>query len=214
MANRNWLSQKLYQMEAYPVMVSCTFTVDSTAPAGVTNLTGGTVQAVYMNSSAPSGGTPWPADGVIQVRLQDNYSKLLGLTASIQEPTDGTGVQVVAVQEPYVITLLGNTTLAEWQAVGLPEGVVPAVGVCFIASTNGTIQGTGEVQPLLPCDAPEISILGNANANLQRLNSAVNGGAILTLASRAAGVRTKLVDGTVVRLNMYLSNSSVQVQGQ
>ena len=214
MANRNWLSQKLYQMEAYPVLVSCTFTVDSTAPAGVTNLTGGTVQAVYMNSSAPSSANPNPVAGVIQIRLQDNYSKLLGVSAMVQEPPSGTPLTSVSLGVPYLITSVGTTTLAQWQAKGLPAGVTPAVGVMFIATAAGALGGTGEVQTGLDVQAPEISLAGVANANLQRSNSMVNGGAILTLITRAAGSVTALRDGTVVRVNMLLSNSSVQVQGQ
>ena len=214
MANRNWLSQKLYQMEAYPVLVSCTFTVDSAAPAGVTDLSGGTVQAVWMNSGAPSAANPNPVAGVIQIRLQDNYSKLLGMSASVQEPTSGVPLVAVSAGVPYVISSLGTTTLAQWQAVGLPAGQVPAVGVCFVATATQAIGGTGEVQTGLDVQAPEISVAGVANANLQRQSSMVNGGAILTLISRAAGAVTALRDGTVVRVNMLLSNSSVQVNGQ
>lgn len=214
MANRNWLSQKLYQMEAYPVLVSCTFTVDSTAPAGVTGLTGGTVQNVWMNSSSPSASNPNPVASVMQIRLQDNYSKLLGLSVSLQEATSGTPLTSVSLGVPYVITSLGTTSLAQWQAKGLPAGVVPAVGVCFVATAAGALGGTGEVQTCLDVQGPEISILGNANANLQNSNSSVNGGAILNLISRASGSPTALRNGTVVRVNMLLSNSSVQVNGQ
>ncbi len=214
MANRNWLSQKMYQMEAYPVLVSCTFTVDPTSASGVSNLTGGAVKAVYMNANTPSGGNPDPVAGVIQVRLQDNYSKLLGLSAVVQEPTSGTPLTSVSLGVPYVITLVGTTTLAQWQAKGLPAGVTPAVGVCFVATAAGALGGTGEVQTGLDCQAPEISVAGVANANLQNSNSPVNGGAVLTLITRAAGAVTALRTGTVVRINMYLSNSSVTVQGQ
>lgn len=214
MANRNWLSNKMYQMEAYPVLVSCTFTVDPTSGSGVSNLTGGAVKAVYMNATTPSSGNPDPVSGVIQVRLADNYSKLLGLSAVVQEPTSGTPLTSVSLGVPYIITSLGTTTLAQWQAKGLPVGVVPAVGVCFVATAAGALGGTGEVQTGLDCQAPEISVAGVANSNLQNSNSMVNGGAILTLITRAAGVVTALRTGTVVRLNMYLSNSSVTVNGQ
>lgn len=201
-------------MEAYPVLVSCTFTVDSAAPAGVSNLTGGTVQNVWMHSAAPSASNPNPVASVMQVRLQDNYSKLLGLSVSLQEAASGIDLAATVAGTPYVITTLGSTSLAQWQAVGLPAGVAPAVGVCFVATATQAIGGTGKVQTSVDCQAPEVSILGNANANLQRANQMVNGGAILTLISRAAGAPVALRNGTVVRLNMLLSNSSVQVQGQ
>ena len=214
MANRNWLSNKMYQMEAYPVLVSCTFQVDPTSPEGVSNLTGGTVKAVYMESSSPSSANPNPVAGVIQVRLQDNYSKLLGVSVMCQEAASGTPLTSVTQGVPYLITSLGTTTLADWQSIGLPVGVTPAAGVMFIATSSVAITGTGEVQTGLDVQAPEIALAGVANANLQNSNSPVNGGAILTLVSRAAGSVTALRPGTVVRVNMYLSNSSVTVQGQ
>lgn len=214
MANRNWLSQKMYQMEAYPVLVSCTFTVDPTSGTGVSNLTGGAVKAVYMNATTPSSENPDPVAGVIQIRLQDNYSKVLGMMASVQEPLSGTPLTSVSLGVPYAITSLGTTTLAQWQAKGLPAGVTPAVGVMFVATAAGAIGGTGEVQTGQDVQAPEISMAGVVNANLQNSNQAVNGGAIVTLITRASGVVTALRTGTVVRVNLYLSNSSVTVQGQ
>lgn len=214
MANRNWLSNKMYQMEAYPVLVSATFTVDSTAPAGVTSLAGGTVKAVWMHSSAPSASNPNPVAGVIQIRLQDNYSKLLGMSVCLQEPLSGTPLTSVSLGVPYAITSVGTTTLAQWQAKGLPVGVTPAVGVMFVATAAGALGGTGEVQTGLDVQAPEVSVAGVANANLQNSNSPVNGGAIVNLITRASGAVTALRDGTVVRVNLYLSNSSVTVNGQ
>jgi len=214
MANRNWLSQKMYQMEAYPVLVSCTFVVDNTAAAGVSNLTGGTVQNVWMNSVAAGGGNPNPVAGVIQINLQDNYSKLLGMSVAVAEPTSGAPLAAVVAGVPYVITALGTTSLAQWQAVGLPVGVTPAVGQCFVATATQAIGGTGSVETGVDVAAPEVSLAGDPNTMLQKSNSAVNGGAQFVLITRAAGAVTALTNGTKVRVNLYLSNSSVQVQGQ
>lgn len=214
MANRNWLSNKMYQMEAYPVLVSCTFTVDNTAGAGITSLTGGAVKSVYMHSLAPSSSNPNPAASCIQIQLQDNYSKLLGLNVALQEPTSGIDLNAVVSGTPYVITTLGTTTLAQWQAVGLPAGVVPAVGVAFVATATAGLGGTGKVQVCVQCDVDSVEILGNPNTTLALTNSAVNGGAILQLICRKAGAPQALPNGSVVRVNMYLSNSSVTVQGQ
>lgn len=214
MANRNWLSNKMYQMEAYPVLVSCTFTVDNTAGAGVSSLAGGTVQSVYMNSVAPSSGNPNPAASCIQIQLQDNYSKLLGLCVSLQEPTSGVPLVATTAGTPYVITSLGTTSLAQWQAVGLPQGVTPAVGVAFVATATQAIGGTGEVQTCNGCDVDSVELLGDPNQTLALSNSAVNGGALLQLICRKAGAPQALPNGSVVRVNMYLSNSSVTVNGQ
>lgn len=214
MANRNWLSNKMYQMEAYPVLVSCTFTVDNTSGTGISGLAGGTVQSVYMNSVAPSSGHPNPAASCIQIQLQDNYNKLLGLCVSLQEPTSGVPLAAVVSGTPYVITLLGTTSLAQWQAVGLPQGVTPAVGVAFVATATQAIGGTGAVQTCNGCDVDSVELLGDPNQTLALSNSAVNGGAILQLICRKAGAPQALPNGSVVRVNMYLSNSSVTVNGQ
>lgn len=214
MANRNWLSNKMYQMEAYPVLVSCTFVVDNTNAAGVSNLTGGTVQNVWMNSVAAGGGNPNPVAGVIQVNLQDNYSKLLGMSVSVAEPTSGVNLNAVSVGVPYVISVLGTTTTAQWQAVGLPVGVTPALGQCFVATVTGPLTGTGRVQTGVSVAAPDVALAGDPNAMLQKSDSAVNGGAQFVLITRSAGAPVALTNGTKVRVNLYLSNSSVTVNGQ
>lgn len=201
-------------MEAYPVLVSCTFEVDNTAGAGVKNLAGGTVKSVYMNSVAPSSSNPNPAASCIQIQLQDNYSKLLGMCVSLQEPTSGVPLVATVAGTPYVITSLGTTSLAQWQAKGLPVGLTPAVGVAFVATANGALGGTGEVQTCNGVDVDSVELLGNPNASLVLGDSAVNGGALIQLIGRKAGAPAVMPNGTVVRVNLYLSNSSVTVNGQ
>lgn len=201
-------------MEAYPVLVSCTFTVNNATGTGISGLAGGTVKSVYMNSLAPSAGHPNPAASCIQIQLQDNYSKLLGLNVSLQEPTSGIDLNATVSGTPYVITTLGTTSLAQWQAVGLPQGVTPAVGVAFVATATQALGGTGKVQTCNPCDVDSVELIGDPNQTLALSNSAVNGGAILQLICRKAGAPQALPNGAVVRVNMYLSNSSVTVQGQ
>lgn len=214
MANRNWLSNKMYQMEAYPVLVSCTFTVDNTAGAGISSLAGGAVKSVYMNSLAPAAGNPNPAASCIQIQLQDNYNKMLGMCVSLQEPTSGVPLVAVNAGTPYVITSLGTTSLAQWQAAGLPVGVVPAVGAAFVATATQALGGTGEVQTCNGCDVDSVEMLGDPNQTLALSDSAVNGGALVQLICRKAGAPQALPNGAVVRVNLYLSNSSVTVNGQ
>ena len=201
-------------MEAYPVLVSCTFTVNNTAGAGVTGLAGGTVKSVYMNSLAPAAGNPNPAASCIQIQLQDNYNKLLGLNVSLQEPTSGVNLNATVAGTSYVISIVGTTTLAQWRSAGLPAGVTPAVGVAFVATATAPLVGTGRVQTSNGCDVDSVELLGDPNQTLALSNSAVNGGAILQLICRKAGAPQALPNGSVVRVNMYLSNSSVTVQGQ
>ena len=218
MANRNWMSNKLYQMEAYPVLLTCNFVVDSTNGngLGIRSLKGGAVKSVYMNTSAtPAAGNPNPEAGVILVQLQDNYSRaLLGMNAIVSK-TDGSNQTSTTAGRASVITVLGTATLAQWQAVGLPVGVTPAVGVCFVASASASIGGSAAVQRPLGSGVATIETCGDPNLSLSLANSQVNGGAVLVVQClNGSNTRVAPADGSVVSLGFYLSNSSVTVQGQ
>lgn len=213
MANRNWLSNKMYQMEAYPVLVSCTFTVDNTNGAGVTSLKGGGVKAVYMNATSPSAANPNPAAGVIQIELQDNYNGLLGVWSCLEGPVTGANLTTVTAGVVYQITAVGTTTEAQWAARGLPAGLVASVGDVFVCNSSGALGGTGTVKAMAAPGIDAVDLLSD-NANISRLNNTVNGGGIVILAARNAGVLTAPAAGSIIRVNMYLSNSSVTVQGQ
>ena len=218
MANRNWLSNKLYQMEAYPVLVSCNFVVDEANGngLGIRNLKGGGVKNVYMKTSAtPAAGNPNPEDGIIMIELQDNYNRLLGGFASAVSPLDGSSQTSTTAGDICVIVSLGTATLAQWQAAGLPVGVTPAVGVAFVATATGTIGGSAAVQGVGASGAVSLETCGNTNLSLARSNSPVNGGGLVYLqALDSAGAKVAPADETVVAVSLYLSNSSVTVQGQ
>lgn len=224
MANRNFLSNKLYQLEAYPVLLSCLFTVAAadTGGLGITNLNGAGIKSVFMHtSSTPAGGNPNPASGIIQVQLQDNYSRLLGVMSAVAAPTTGSALTSVTANVLYVINALGTATLAQFQAKGLPVGVTPTVGQAFIATATGTIGGSASVKVSSVSGISDIELVGIPNTNLQNANSPVNGGGIVMLqclaptnSSTTTPIATAPADGTIIRLDFYLSNSSVTVQGQ
>jgi hypothetical protein len=218
MANRNWLSNKLYQMEAYPVLVSCNFVVDSTNVngLGIKFLKGGAVKNVYMKTSAtPAAGNPNPETGIIMIELQDNYNRLLGGFASAVSPLDGSTQTSTTAGDISVIVSLGTATLAQWQARGLPVGVTPAVGVAFVATTSGSIGGSAAIQGVGVSGAVSLETCGNTNLSLSRPNSIVTGGGLVYLqALDSAGAKVAPANGTVVSVSLYLSNSSVTVQGQ
>ncbi len=263
MANRRYTSQFLYQFEAMPVLLSCNFVVDSTNALGITSLKGGGIKNVFMHTSTtPSGGNPNPEAGVIMVQLQDNYSKLLSQTSGVIAALDGSGQTSTTAGRASVITVLGTATLAQWQTRGLPVGVTPAVGVCFIATTTGAIGGSAQVQRPLASNIAAIEACGSPAQSMALTQSAVNGGSIIilqTLAPSAAAatftgaalathdhsippgtdgaggttgatsagtpagtisaaamsmVRTAPTNGSIISLDLYLSNSSVTQQGQ
>ncbi len=145
MANRNWASGgKIYSMRVKPVQLDCEFTVDNTSPSGVSNLKGPAVKAVFMDAGAsPSALNPNPAAGTILVQLQDAYNQVLAVEHSIISPLAGSPSTATVSGKASVITTLGTATAAQaaadLQAVGLPIGIVPAIGVSFIATATATI---------------------------------------------------------------------------
>lgn len=189
MANRNFLSNKLYQLEAYPVLLSCNFVVDSTNGngLGIRSLKGPGIRNVFMHtSSTPGRGNgnylnPNPVAGAIWVQLQDNYNKYLAGFSGFVETVSGTALTAVAANTSYVITALGTATLAQWVAKGVPVGVTPAVGVAFTATATGTIGGSAAVQTAKNSGTDVIEIFGDPNTTLSLVNSPVNGGAIFLM---------------------------------
>jgi hypothetical protein len=47
-----------------------------------------------------------------------------------------------------VITVLGTSTTADFNAIGVPTNITPAVGVSFLATSTGAGLGNGQVQAL------------------------------------------------------------------
>lgn len=201
-------------------LIDCQFTVDSTSASGISSLKGGLVPAVYMHSGSPSASNPNPAAGYAIVQLGDNFNGLYECTAQIQSPNSGSNLLVASagltVGLVYVITVLGTTTTANWHALGVPAGVTPAVGVAFVAQLTSTT-GTGAVQ--VPATAgsavDSIEIAGNPNVTLASSNPAQGAGYYPYIVFRfmANLAIATPADGTIVRLGMLLSNSSVQVGG-
>lgn len=218
----NYPNNKLYQYEAYPVLLSCQFTV---APAdagglGITSLKGSGIANVFMHTSVSPGTgnysqvNPNPADGIIKVQLTNNFNKCLSVLHSVIAPNSGTPLTAVTAGLTYVITSLGTATVAQWVAKGVPVGMTPAVGLAFVATATGTIGGSAQVQVPISAGIDSIELVGNPNSSLQNSNLYLNLGGQLILQSLLSGARTAANVGSVISLNFYLSNSSVQVNGQ
>jgi hypothetical protein len=185
MANRRD-NQFLWNPHNRATLLDCSFVVNSTDTAGL-GITGlnasGRIASVYMHTSATAAaGNPNPQSGIIVVNLDDNYNRFLSHSASISAPLSGSsisisGSSVLSVGNIYVITALGTSTQANWEAVGLPASVTAAVGVSFIASVTGGGTGTGTVQA--PAAAASgvnhIEVIGDPN--LMNSNGAYVAGA-------------------------------------
>lgn len=240
MANRNFANGRaIYIPHVKPVLIDCNFIVDSTNGngLGIRSLKGPMVQNVFMNTSAtPANGNtnpatpgisvlnPNPASGVIVVQLQDNYNRSLSGGFSIVSPASGSDVKIdnsaMTAGKAYIITTLGNATAAKWIAIGVPKGVTPAVGVAFIAASNGGAGNTltSRVQEAASAGSSvaSIEIVGDPNLSIAPNLSAAQGfGAQLILECRDyAGALVAPAAGSVISLSLYLSDSSIQVQGE
>jgi hypothetical protein len=226
MANRKYTSQFLYSFEAMPVLLSCSFVVASADAGGlgITSLEGEGLSRVYMHTSAtPAAGNPNPASGIIQVNLSDSYSRLLNLDAAVIQPLLGSPTTSTTANVVNVISVLGTATLAQWQARGLPVGVVPAVGVSFIASATGVIGGSATVDLLATAGSniTNIELVPNTRLNvsarvplIDRQAAGSQAGGYVLLRCMKNSALTAPADGSIIKLSFLLSNSSVTVKGQ
>lgn len=229
MANRNFASAgKIYSMHVMPVKIDCNFQVAAadTGGLGITSLKGPLVQAVYMHTSAtPATLNPNPASGTIVVQLQDNYSRAYSVKASIlQSPNSGSDVKIdnsaMTAGVAYTITTLGDATAAKWHTIGVPAGVTPAVGVSFIAASNGgagnALTSRVQISAAAGAGIASVEVIGSVNASIAPDPTVNQGyGAQLILQCRDyAGAIAAPADGTIIAVEMYLSNSSVTVAGE
>lgn len=224
MANRNFPNNKLYQFEIMPVLLNCNFVVDSANGNGfgVRSLKGSGISRVYMHtSSTPATGSPNPAAGVIIVQFEDRYNGYLAGFSGQVSSTTGSALTTPVAHVPNTIASLGTTTLAQWQASGLPAGIVPAVGVTFVPASAVAIGGTGTVilsgssgiDHIEVCGDPNTTIISPIPLQLQQAAGSMVGGEMV-LQCLLNTTRTAPNDGTVVGLSFLLSNSSVQLKGE
>lgn len=268
MANRNYASGgKIYSMHVKPVLIDCSFTVAATNGIGITNLKGPLVQNVFMHTSTtPAAGNvnpstpniaitnPNPANGYIVIQLQEQYQRILGMEYSIQSPNSGSDVKIdnsaMTAGVAYVITTLGNATAAKWAAIGVPAGVTPAVGVSFIAASNGgagnTLTSRVQTAAVDGSGVDDIEIVGNPDVSIAPSILAQGFGSQIILACRSSlvtmasytpagtndggtppiftgtpatltgtvsGAVAAPAAGSVIRLQLYVSDSSVIVAG-
>lgn len=224
MANRNFISGgRIYSMHVSPVMIDLNFQVDDTNALGITNLKGPTVEAVYMHSDHMSPAKTI-ADGTILIQLQDNYNRIFGMTSSIISPNSGSDVKIdnsaMTAGVGYTITTLGDATTAKWQSIGVPVGVTPAVGVNFIALTNGgagnTLTSRVQTSAAAGSGVATIEMLKNPNADIAPAQNVGQGfGAQFILQCRDyAGALVAPANGSIINVTLYLGNSSVTVAGE
>ncbi len=223
MANRNFSSGgKIYSMHTMPVLLDCNFIVDDSTTIGITSLKGPMIAAVQMNSAHATPATRNPAVGTIVIDLTDKFNRqFMNVKGMIQSPNSGSDVKIdnsaMTAGVAYTITTLGDATAAKWHTIGVPAGVTPAVGVSFIALTNG---GTGntltsKVQATATNGSlvASIEVVGDPNLSIAPIGNA-NGAQLILQCYDYAGAKVAPAAGSKISIMMYLSNSSVTTAGE
>lgn len=188
--------------------------LDVKVPIGATGAVGTLVGGAGILSVARN------AAGVYQINLVDSYNKYLGLMASIESPNSGSSILVASAGTTsgttYIITIVGTTTAAGWQSLGLPIGIIPAVGVAFKATATTTATGTGAVQVQSVSGISCIEALGSPTTTINVSGSSgllANPYLILqTLGATDATTTTLIpkdpVSGSSLKIVLYFSDAS------
>lgn len=186
-------------------------------------------QSITTGDSAATIGT---ALAVTIAALPSGISGVFSFTAAgtttVTVTSTGTGLQfnggpadgVIPTGFTFALTKY-TTNTKDWQGVGLPPGVVPKVGVGFVATAAGYTTGgasSGQVKALSVSGISAVEILGDPNFSLAPIpmgGSPNSGGLILVqflapaFTGSALGNHTHtlnlkngaVVDGTTTRVN-------------
>lgn len=228
MANRRF-TQFFYTFHKQTVQLDLQFIVDADDAAGfgVTDFYGPGVQSVLMKTSGTPAGAVNPDTGIINVSLQDNYSRLLGFEWSAAPTVTGSPINisdstVMTVGRPYQITTLGTTTAAQWVTAGVPVGTTPAVGVVYMSAITGAGTGTGTVTAIGVTNFNQIALVGaNASQAIGSSKAAIAGlsdGSYLlfkilgpTNSSTTTPIPVAPTDGIQIYMKLLFNNSKFGV---
>lgn len=181
-----------YTNVAKPEDINLTWTVTPTNGLGITSLkSNGYVRNVFMHTSttptANDGYTnPNPLAGFAAVQFKNNFNYYLSGFTQFQSPVTGSikiDNTAMTVGQAYIISTLGDASLAKWQTIGVPPGITPAVGVSFIALSTGgsTNTSTSRVSTPTTSGIVSVEVVGTPGVMLSSSNIASNGGAWILL---------------------------------
>lgn len=224
-----WINRgHLYSPHVTPVLADGNWVVDNTNGngLGVRNVKGQAIQNVFMHTTATPGLglngvlNPNPAPGVILIQLADNYTRGYGGFTTIVSPLSGTSITVSAgtltLGTVYVITSVGTSTLADFQALGLPKGITPAVGATFVAAAASAGSGSGTVQAASASGIDHVEVIGDVNTMLGPVpqGGSPNYGGWIMMQCLLNTTLTAPANGTVLSTVQLLNQSSVLVKGE
>lgn len=212
-----------YSNIVMPQEIACQFTVaaSSSLGLGITGLkSNGWVRNVFMQTSATPGTgnagvvNPDPQNGFVYIQLRQNFNVFLGMNYVCNPPVTGSSLTSTTANNVYVIDVLGSTTLAQWQASGLPKGLTPAVGQPYVALVTASIGGTGSVKVPGTSGIFAAEVVGLPSTEISNSSIEANGGAFLIVQLlNASGTPTAPTAGSIISLRMFFDRSSVTVDG-
>lgn len=214
-----------YSNITQPVKIYCNFVVDAANGNGLgvrSVKSNGYVQNVFMHTSTTPGSNngylnPNPQSGTILVQLKNNYNYYLGGSAGFVSPLSGTPINVTTgttLGLVYVIVSVGTTTVDQWVKLGLPPGIVPAVGVSFVAKATTTATGTGviEVPATAGSGITNVEVQGDAHLSTTTSIAQYSGMWIISNCY-ASGTLTAPAPSSVCAMTFELDASSVTIDG-
>lgn len=220
--------KSIYTNVTKPIQVWCNFIVDAANGngLGIRSLkSNGYVESVFMNTSQTPGvvvgfTNPNPVAGYALIRFKNNFNYYLGGFSGQIVPTTSNTTTALTTGHVYVITVVGTTTQAQWQSVGLLPGLTPTVGQSFIATATTSITGTGKVGLAGIPTTQVVTVVGDPNQSISNSNVAKNAGAQILVQFAAAtnsGTTTLVAaapaDNTVVGMQFNFDGSSVTIDG-
>ncbi len=179
-------------------------------PVQVTIAEGASVDAQTTALSGVIALLPSGISGVDSFTCSGGGTTTLTVTSTAFGPVAGPPAAVAAV--PYLATFaqtIYNTNLENWQAVGLPKGVLPNPGASFIAtaagqSSHGGSSGTVLAVGISGIDGAEI--IGDPNQSIAPIpmGGSANVGSWLLLQFQLDGVVTAPANNTVISMTLLL----------
>lgn len=107
-------------------------------------------------------------NGNFQIILNDNYYDLVGAEFTPISGVSATEVNIASLvaSSSYQISVVGNTTTADWTAAGVPSQYgSPAVAMPFIATAVAG-SGTGTAKLVVPSNVSTVEVMPNDSAYL------------------------------------------------
>ena len=218
--NAGWYGSNLAQ----PIRIACNFIVDNSNGngLGIRSLkSNGWIKNVFMHTTASPGTNngatnPNPAAGFALVQFKQNFNIYLGGTTGFVSPAvaSPTPASSTTAYTPCVISSLGTATVAQWQAVGLPSGVTPSVGVAFVPTASQSIGGSATV---LNVDHSTgigtsgifaVEVIGSTDLTTNSSIAANGGEYVLVQFLNASGAITAPANGSVGGLFFEFDQSS------